>query len=47
MCVWNLENGGPITVFTCDRPVLCIAKGGDLILAGDEGGHVHLFRWEE
>ena len=45
--VWDLEGGMCLAVFTCDAPVVCCAWGGGVIAAGDQGGHFHLFAWEE
>ena len=45
--VWDLESGKCMTVFTCDDGVCSCAWVGKRILAGDRGGKVHLFAWEE
>ena len=47
--VWDLETGKVLATFTCDREARCCAfsDGGKLIVAGDEGGHVHFLRLEE
>jgi WD40 repeat protein len=40
--VWELAGGDCLATFTCDAPVLCCALAGDLVVAGDEAGRVHL-----
>jgi WD40 repeat protein len=39
--VWDLEDGKPMTTFTCDSAVRCCAMLGTKIVAGDEAGWVH------
>jgi WD40 repeat protein len=47
--VWELETGKILATFTCDARALCCAfsEALKLILAGDEGGHLHFLRLEE
>jgi WD40 repeat protein len=48
--VWDLESGKCLAVFTCNAVVFCCAwakERKERIVAGDLGGHVHLFAWEE
>jgi WD40 repeat protein len=45
--VWDLERGSCLATFTCDASVLCCAWADRLLAAGDEGGGLHLFAWEE
>ena len=47
--VWDLETGTCLATFSCDSAVRCCASsnGLELIVAGDEGGHVHFLRLEE
>jgi WD40 repeat protein len=45
--VWDLKSGTCMAVFTCDAWVLSCAWAGQRIVAGDKGGRVHLFAWEE
>jgi WD40 repeat protein len=45
--VWDLETRKCLTVFVCDAAVDSCAWVGELIMAGDSIGHVHLFAWEE
>jgi hypothetical protein len=47
--VWDLETGKILATFTCDSAARCCAFSDalKLIVAGDEGGHVHFLRLEE
>jgi WD40 repeat protein len=45
--VWDLENGKCMAVFTCDAWVISCAWAAGRVLAGDWGGQVHMFLWEE
>jgi energy-coupling factor transporter ATP-binding protein EcfA2 len=45
--VWDLGSGKCLAVFTCDYAVSSCAWARERIVAGDEGGQVHLFAWEE
>lgn len=47
--VWDLETAEVLATFTCDSAALCcaFADRGKLIVAGDDGGHVHFLRFEE
>jgi WD40 repeat protein len=45
--VWDVDHGTCLVVFTCDAPINCCAWAEGRIIAGDSGGQVHLFAWEE
>jgi WD40 repeat protein len=45
--VWDLESGLVVATFTCDFATLGCACAGRRIIAGDEGGRVHLLELEE
>jgi WD40 repeat protein len=47
--MWDLETGKVLTTFTCDADANCCAFSDALrlIVAGDDGGHVHFLRLEE
>ena len=47
--MWDLETGEVIATFTCDSAVRCCTyyNAHGLIVAGDNGGHVHFLRLEE
>ena len=45
--VWDLKSLKCVSEFTCDSPVMSCDWQLDLIAAGDAGGNLHLFRWEE
>jgi WD40 repeat protein len=45
--VWDLKTNKQIAGFTCDRAVTSCSWGQDRVVAGDEGGQVHVFAWEE
>lgn len=47
--VWELKTGEALATFTCDAAANCCAFSDalKLIVAGDEGGHVHFLRLEE
>jgi WD40 repeat protein/DNA-binding winged helix-turn-helix (wHTH) protein len=47
LLVWNLEGRRCIERFTCESAVLTCAISDRRIMAGDAGGHLHLFAWEE
>lgn len=47
--VWEVASGELLATFTSDGGLLCcaLAENGNLIIAGDSGGHVHFLRLEE
>lgn len=47
--VWELETGACLATFSCDSSAYCcaVSDGGELILAGDGGGHLHFLRLEK
>ena len=47
--VWGLETGEVLATFTCDSAARCCAFSDalQLIVAGDDGGHLHFLRLEE
>jgi WD40 repeat protein len=47
--LWDLESGCVLAAFTCDAAARCctLSDGGELIVAGDAGGHLHFLRLEE
>jgi hypothetical protein len=47
--VWDLETGACLATFTCDSAAHCCAWSDalTLIVAGDEGGHLHFLRLED
>jgi WD40 repeat protein len=47
--VWNVETGEVLATFTCDSVAHCCAfsDAGKLIVAGNNGGHLHFLRLEE
>lgn len=45
--VWEVESGREVATFSADVDMLCCAIGSDgMVIAGDEGGCVHLLRLE-
>jgi hypothetical protein len=45
--VWDLDTAEALATFTADAALLCCAfAGGQTILAGDRGGHVHFLKLE-
>ncbi len=49
MKLWDLETGEVLATFTCDAAAYCCAfsEALKLIVAGDQGGHLHFLRLEE
>ncbi|MFO1155152.1 MAG: NB-ARC domain-containing protein [Rhodospirillales bacterium] len=46
--VWDLESGESIARLTIDFPITCVAAaGGNLFVAGDKGGAVHILKLVE
>jgi WD40 repeat protein len=46
--VWDLETCLPLATFHCDAyPTCCVCAGGNKIVAGDEGGRLHVLLFEE
>jgi WD40 repeat protein len=45
--VWDLNRVACDAVFTCDASVLSCSWRGEHVVAGDQGGRVHFFRWLE
>jgi WD40 repeat protein len=47
--LWNLETGEVLATFTCDAAANCctLSDALNLIVAGDDGGHLHFLRLEE
>jgi WD40 repeat protein len=45
--VWELESGAAIATFSCDASAQCCAVANDsTIVAGDQGGRIHILALE-
>jgi WD40 repeat protein len=47
--LWDLKTGEALATFTCDGSANCcvFSEALNLIVAGDDGGHLHFLRLEE
>ena len=45
--VWELESGACLATYGTDEPIqaCAVARGGGLIIAGDDSGRVHFLEW--